>query len=139
MENDLFQYKNIKKIIIENIEYIYSISKFENKDGISIILKELKPNKNIKFIYEALKDKLTNDIKQLLVCENIDEMINTLKDMIDTGNIIVEKRVDKYIMIIETCIFKKISKYEIELKKIEPIDEKNELLIKLNDIDNKFQ
>ena len=66
-------------------------------------------------------------------------MINTLKDMIDTGNIIVEKREDKYIMIIEIAVLKKISKYEIELKKIEPIDEKNELLIKLNDIDNKFQ
>ena len=93
--------KDSKKIIIEDVEYIYSISKLENKDGISIILKELKHKKNIKFIYEALKDKLTNDIKQLLVCENIDEMINIIKDMIDTGNITVEKREDKYIMIIE--------------------------------------
>ena len=133
------QNENIKKIIIENIEYIYSISKLENKDGISIILKELKPNKNIKFIYEALKDKLTKDIKQLYICENIDEMINTLKDMIDTGNIIVEKREDKYIMIIEIAVLKKISKYEIELIKKEPINEKNELLIKLNDMDNKFK
>ena len=132
--------QEIKKIIIiEDIEYIYSISKLENKDGISIILKELKHKKNIKFIYEALKDKLTNDIKQLLVCENIDEMINIIKDMIDTGNITVEKREDKYFLIINLYTFEKISKYEIELKKQEPIDEKNELLIKLNDMDNKFQ
>ena len=132
--------QEIKKIIIiEDIEYIYSISKLENKDGISIILKELKPNKNIKYIYEALKDKLTKDIKQLLLCENIDDMINTLKDIIDTGNIIVEKRENKYYMIIEIKVLKKIIKYEIELIKKEPINEKNEILIKLKDIDNKFQ
>ena len=92
--------KDSKKIIIEDVEYIYSISKLENKDGISIILKELKPYKNINFIYEALKDKLTKDIKQLYICENIDDMINTLKDIIDTGNIIVERRENKYFMII---------------------------------------
>ena len=109
------QNENIKKIIIEDIEYIYSIYKLENKEGISIILKELKPNKNIKFIYEALKDKLTKDIKQLYICENIDDMINTLKDIIDTGNIIVEKRENKYFMVIEIKVLKKISNYEMEL------------------------
>ena len=138
MQNNQPQSKEIKKIIIEDVEYACSISKWGNKDGISLILKEVKPNKNIKFIYEALKDQLTNDIKQLLVYENLDKMVNALKDMIDTGNIIVKKIEDKYYMIIEIIIIRQKSKYIIELKKQEPVDE-NELLIKLKDVDNKFQ
>ena len=138
MQNNQPQSKEIKKIIIEDVEYVCSISKWGNKDGISLILKEVKPNKKIKFIYEALKDQLTKDIKQLLVYENLDKMVNALKDMIDTGNIIVEKREDKYYMIIEIIILRQKSKYIIELKKQEPVDE-NELLIKLKDMDNKFQ
>ena len=138
MQNNQPQSKEIKKIIIEDVEYACSISKLGNKDGISLILKEVKPNKNIKFIYEALKDQLTKDVKQLIVYENLDKMVNALKDMIDTGNIIVEKREDKYYMIIEIIIIRQKSKYIIELKKQEPVDE-NELLIKLNDMDNKFQ
>ena len=83
MQNNQSQSKDIKKIIIEDVEYACSISKLGNKDGISIILKEVKPNKNIKFIYEALKDQLTKDVKQLIVYENLDKMVIALKDMID--------------------------------------------------------
>ena len=138
-QNEQLSSKNIKNIIIEDVKYTYLISKLENKDSVSIILKEIKPNKNINFIYEASSDKLTKDIKQLCICENLDEKITILKEMIETGKIIVERKEKKYFMIIETSIFKKISKYEIELIKQEPIDERKELLLKLKDIDAKYR
>ena len=139
MKNNQIPSKDSKKIIIEDVKYTYLISKLENKDSVSIILKEIKPNKNINFIYEASSDKLTKDIKQLCICENLDEKITILKEMIETGKIIVERKEKKYFMIIETSIFKKISKYEIELIKQEPIDERKELLLKLKDIDAKYR
>ena len=47
MQNNQPQSKEIKKIIIEDAEYACSISKLGNKDSISLILKEVKPNKKL--------------------------------------------------------------------------------------------
>ena len=128
----------MKTISIENVEYTYLITKLEKEDGISIKLSELNPNKNISFIYEASSDKIKNDIKKLYICENIEEIIFDLNNIFLKDKIIVEKREEKYYMIIETMINEKIKKYEIELMKKESIDKYTELLLKLNDINTKF-
>ena len=129
----------MKTISIENVEYTYLITKLEKEDGISIKLSELKPNKNISFIYEASTDEIKNDIKKLYICENIEEIICDLNDIFLKDKIIVEKREEKYIMIIETMINEKIKKYEIDLLKKESIDKYTKLLLKLNDISTNFK
>ena len=128
----------MKTIKIENIEYSYLISKIDKQEGISIELKEIKPNKNIIFKYEALLNQIIQDIKPLAICESIEEMINSLNDIFLKDKIMVEKREEKYIMIIEIFALGKIKKYEIELKKVEQINEQNVLLNKLENIENKF-
>ena len=100
----------MKTIKIENKEYSYLISKIDKEEGISIELKEIKPDKNIIFKYEALLNK-----------------------------IIVEKREEKYIMIIEVQTFGKMKNYEIELKKIVQIDDKKVLLSRIENIESKFE
>ena len=114
----------MKTISIENVEYVYSISKLEKEEGISIKLTEAKPNKNITFKYEGSTDKITKDIKILSACDNLEEMLNDLQDIFINDKITVEKREEKYYMVLEISKKEKLKKYEIELKKEEPIDEK---------------
>ena len=129
----------MKTIKIENIEYSYLINKINQEEGISIELKENKPDKNIIFKYEALSNKIIQDIKPLAACENIEEMINSLNDIFLKNKIIVEKREEKYIMIIEIQTFGKMKNYEIELKKIVQIDDKKVLLSRIENIESKFE
>ena len=129
----------MKTIKIENIEYSYLISKIDKQEGISIELKEIKPNKNIIFKYEALLNQIIQDIKPLAICESIEEMINSLNDIFLKDKIMIEKREEKYIMIIEIFALGKIKKYEIELKKIETDDQKKDLLNRIENIENKFE
>ena len=132
---------NNKTINIEGIEYLYSITKMENKNGISINLYENKEPKIISFKYEALLNKIVQDIKPLFLCESIDEMIISLKDILNKGTIKVEKREEKYFMIIDFFVVGKQSKYEIELKKedLNNDNNNNELKIKLKELDDKFK
>ena len=138
MSNEINQ--NEKNIIIDNVKYKYSINKMENQNGINIKLSEIKQEKNITFIYQALSDKIIKDIKPLYLCESIDDMINTLKDIFNKSDIKVEKKEEKYFMIIEVNVLNKITKYEIELEKHEqkPKDKNDEILSKLKDINDKF-
>ena len=129
----------MKTIKIENKEYSYLISKIDKEEGISIELKEIKPDKNIIFKYEALLNKIIQDIKPLAACENIEEMINILNESFFKNKIIVEKREEKYIMIIEIQTFGKMKNYEIELKKIVQIDDKKVLLSRIENIESKFE
>ena len=138
-KTNAFSLNNIKTINIEGVEYTYSIAQMGNENGISITLSEVKPDKNITFTYQALSDKIIKDIKLLLLCGNLDEMINTLKDIFNERKIEVKKKEEKYIMIIEVDILGKISKYEIELKKNEPIDEKNDILLRIKEMEKKYK
>ena len=72
-------------IIINGITYFYSISKLENEKGVKIKLFESKPKTNIYYEYEAPTLELTNNIKFLLLCENLDEMITSLKKAFNEG------------------------------------------------------
>ena len=130
--------EDIKAILIKGVEYKYVIKKMEKENGIIIEMSELKPNKNITFIYEAVIDKLTKDIKYLKMCDNIDEMIKSLNDIFDRGEITVEEKNNKYFMSIELSLLGK-SKYEIELKRLDLKDEKALFLRMLEDIDKKYK
>ena len=81
-----------KTINIEGVYYKYNITKDEKENMINIQLSEEKPNKNITFLYKASSEKIVKDIKALILCENIDEMIISLQDMFNKGNITVEKK-----------------------------------------------
>ena len=138
MNNDSTN-KDIKTIIIEDIEYKYLITKIENGEGISIKLTEAKPVKNIAFIYEASSEKIINDIKILYMYNTIEKKINILNDIFKNNEIKVEKKGEKYIMIIEVSLFGNKEKYEIEITKHEQVDEKTELLLKLKEMDIKYE
>ena len=133
-----------KTINIDGVEYNYSFAQLEKEEGILIQLSEVKPDKNITFSYQATSAQITKDIKALCLCENIEEMINSLKDIFNSGEIKVEKKEEKYFMKIEVKTFGKLSKYEIELEKhepvpIEPINQSTYLLNQLKDIDKKYK
>jgi hypothetical protein len=94
-------------IIIEGVEYAYTIKKDEKENEIIIQLSEEKPDKYITFMFRASTEKIVKSIKALILCENIDEMIISLQDMFNKGNITVEKKDEKYIMKIEATSFGK--------------------------------
>ena len=91
LNNETYK-ENIKYITIKGVEYKYLITKMENEDGISIKLSEVKPDKNITFDYHSLAKKISEDIKFLSLCDNIEEMINSLYDMINKGKVTVEEK-----------------------------------------------
>ena len=132
------QMKEMRTIKIGDSNYKYSITKMKNEKGIIVSLFEVKPKKNISFIYKGFLNKLTKEIKFLRICENLEEMITSLKDIFNRGKITVEIKDKKYIMTIEVSLLGKITKYEIEIERHILISEKNELFLKLNDMDNKF-
>ena len=110
--------------------YIYAIKKDEKENEIIIQLSEAKPDKYITFMYRSSTEKIVKDIKALFLCENIDEMIISLHDMFNKGNITKEKKDEKYIMKIQATVFGIKINYEIEFEKNEPIDEYTKILNK---------
>ena len=100
-------------INIEGVEYIYTIKKDEKENEIIIQLSEEKPDKYITFIYSSSTEKIVKNIKALLMCDNIDEMIISLQDIFSSGKIIVEKKAEKYFMKIQSKAFGKKIKYEM--------------------------
>lgn len=57
-------------IMINDLEYTYSIKKLEDKEGLIIKLSELIPKTNIYYVYEVEASKLITDIKLLSICED---------------------------------------------------------------------
>ena len=129
-----------KTINIEGADYKYAIKKDEKEKEIIIQLSEAKPDKYITFMFRSSTEKIVKTIKALFMCDNINEMITSLKDIFRSGKIIVEKIDEKYIMKIEVTGFGKTSKYELELEKNEPvIDDNTKILNKLKEIDEKYK
>ena len=56
------------------------------------------------------------------------EIITSLQEIFDKSKITVKKKEEKYVMNIEAMTYRKLAKYELELEKNEPIDEKIEVL-----------
>ena len=96
-----------KTINIEEAEYSYLITQLEKEEGILIKLSEVNPSKNITFTYQSTTEQLKKKIKAILMCENVEEIINSLNDIFNSGKINIEKKNEKYIMNIEASIFGK--------------------------------
>ena len=131
--------KGEKTINIEDTDFIYEISKTENEEGITIKLSGENPDKRITFIYQAKTEKIVKDIKALIICDNIEEIITSLQEIFNTGKIEVIKEEEKYVMKIEVSAFGKVSKYQLLLEKTEElIDEKESLKKKISELEYKY-
>ena len=148
-------------ILINGICYSYSITKTENEQ---LLIKLFDPTEDseIYFTYEAPFSQLTKDIIFLRMCDDLDEMIESLNDKCSKGNIQVEERDGEFLMEFKLtdvknkrCIIlltkhqveqptnelgikvKKLEKeFKILLKKFEELKTKKENLINENNIKN---
>ena len=80
---DLTIKKEEEFIMINNFPFSYSISKLEKGDGIKIKLYESKPSINVYYMYEALIQELTCNIKFFSLYKNLDEIITCFKKAFD--------------------------------------------------------
>ena len=126
-----------KQILLNNSQYLLSITSNENKDGILIKLTE-KLN-NIYYLYEASKEQIIKDIKALVLCESIDEMIESLKELVETKKVKFEQKEDNYIMNFEFSGIGIKSKSQIELIKHEPFNPIVDLNKKFEQINIEYQ
>ena len=130
-------------ITINNSPFLYSISKLEKGDGIKIKLFESKPKTNIYYEYEALTQELTNSIKFLVLCEDLDEMIIALKSAFDEERAKFVEESNKYFIEFQFEAMGKSKKNKIEFKKYQPknpIDELNEKITMIqNDYKNLYK
>ena len=134
-------------ILINGIKYSYLITKSETEEE-SLIIKLYNPNKisDIYFTYEAPISKLRKDIKFLDLCDNLDEMIISLKDIFYKGNAKVEENHGifnlelKYIVtgISKKCIIKLI-KHDSKNPMSDLEDKINKLENKYNELYNKYE
>ena len=111
------------KIIINEIEYSYLISKSEDNDSLTIKLYESIPKTNIYFLYQAQKSKLKKDIAVLsLYDDNIEAMITSLNEVFSQGNAKFEEMSGKYFLKLKFGEIDILKKSVIELIKCEPVD-----------------
>ena len=130
------QNENEKGILINQINYKYSITKSE-RDPNSLIIKLFDPSQKSKFYltYEASFEQLLKDIKFLSVCEDLDEAIESLEKIFSKGNVeVVEKEgifnLGLIVEILNKKCFVKLTKNEIEEEK-EPQNELEKRIIQL--------
>ena len=109
-------------ISINDSSYNFSINKLKDKEGICIKFTEEIPKNNIYYEYIAEKDKLLKDIKILFLCKTIDDMIKSLDELFNKGNVSVKKKNNKYLMELEFNGFGVVSKSEVELEEHKPLD-----------------
>ena len=104
-----------------------------------IKLFESKPKTNIYYEYEALTSQLTNDIKVLVLCEDLNEMITNLKSAFDEGRAKFLEESGKNYIELKFDAMGKSKKHKIELKKYEPKDAIKELNEKIEIIQNDYK
>ena len=129
-----------KIFIIDDSEFFYSINEQENKGGICIKLEEVKPKKNIYFLFEASTKESLEKMKFLDLFDDNEQKINLLNQLFNNDKVKIIKKEDKYFMVfeIEFSLTNLVKKYEIELIRIEIYEQINNNLIHnikyLNDI-----
>ena len=126
-------------ILINDSEFSYSISKLEKDEGIKIKLFESNPRTNIYYEYEASTSQLTSSIKTLLICEDLDEMITTLKMAFDEGRAKFLQEHDKSFIELSFEAMGKSKVYKIEFNKFEPKDPLTELNDKITSMQNEYK
>ena len=129
---------NINSILIDGINYSYSITCSSKKQGILLKLTEINPDKNVYFLYEASKEEIIKQIKPLFLCGNIEEMIKILRELFEGEKVKVIKKDEKYIMEFQ---FKGIGIdviSQIELEKHDQSAEANKFSEELKEINEKY-
>jgi hypothetical protein len=122
-------------ININDSQYLYSILKLDKEEGIKIKLFESKPKTNIYYEYEGSISELTKNIKILLLCENLDEIITTLKAAFDEGKAKFVEKEEKYYIELSFEAMGKSKISTIQLTKYEPKDPITELNDKIKKIE----
>ena len=130
--------EKISPLIINEIEYIYSVTKLKEKEGVTIKLFESKPKTNIYYLYEADIEKLTKDIKVLLICEDLEEMIATLIDTFNERKVTFLEQENKYYLELKFGAIGKTKTSKIELTKYKQKDKLSELSDKINELENEY-
>ena len=123
-------------ISINDSEYLYSILKLDKEEGIKIKLYEATPKTNIYYEYEGLTSELTKNIKILLLCENLDEMITTLKSSFNEGKAKFIEKEEKYYIELTFEAMGKSKTSLIQFIKYEPKDPMTEMNDKIKTIEN---
>ena len=126
-------------IMINDTPFSYSISKLAKEDGIKIKLYESKPKTNIYYEYEALTKELTSNIKFLVLCEDLDEMIIALKSAFDEKRAKFIEENHKYYIEFQFEAMGKAKKNKIEFKKFEQKNPIDELKEKIDLIQNDYK
>ena len=126
-------------ISINGSEYLYSILKLDKEEGIKIKLFESTPKTNIYYEYEASTSELTKNIKILLLCENLDEMISILKSAFNEGKAKFIEKEEKYYIELTFEAIGKSKTSLIQFIKYEPKDPMTEINDKIKAIENECQ
>ena len=123
-------------IIINDLEYSFSISKLDKEEGIRIKLFELKTKTNIYYLYEASKEQLIKNIKVLSLCEDIEEMIFSINEIFTQKKVRFEEKEGKYYIELKFEAIGKTKISTLELTKFEPKDPIIELNDKIKNMEN---
>ena len=121
---------------INGLEYSYSISKLDKAEGIKIKLFESNPGTNIYYEYEGTSSELTKSIKVLMICEDLDKMISTIKTTFDEGRTKFIEDNNKYYLELQFEEIGKSKVYKIEFIKYDPKDSLTELNNIINTVQN---
>lgn len=131
-----------QSIIIDGQKYIYSINKSEtNEKSLIIKLYDKDDKSEIFFTYEAQIDKLTKDIKFLSLCETLDEMIESLKEIFSQRKVKIILNEGEYNLELEiNGIIKKKCIVQLTKHKIEKHHEQNYTIDdKITNLENKYK
>ena len=121
-------------ILINEIKYKYSITQSEKeKDLLIIKLYDPTNNSNYYFSYEATYEKIRKDIKFVSMYENLDEIIDSLKEIFYKGNVEIQEKDGEYnlelkIIGVKKKCFIQLIKHEIE----KPKEPKSEFEVEIN-------
>ena len=129
-------------IYINGIKYNYSLTKKEEKEKDSLIIKLFDPTGESKyyFSYESPYEKVIKDIKFLSIYESIDEIIDSLEEIFSKGNIEIHEKDGIYNLELKLIGIKKkclieLTKHEIE----KPKEPKSEIEKEIYELEKKFK
>ena len=118
-----------KGIYINGIKYSYIINKSKNEKEEILIIKLYVPNQKSKsyFIFEAPEQKIRKEIKFLDLCDNLNEMIISLKEIFSLGNAKAELKGENCNLQLKYIVSGISKKCQIKLTKYESNESNNSL------------
>jgi len=129
-------------IYINGIKYNYSLTKKEEKEKDSLIIKLFDPTGESKyyFSYESPYEKVIKDIKFLSIYESIDEIIDSLEEIFSKGNIEIHEKDGIYNLELKLIGIKKKCFIQLTRQVIEkPKEPKSEIEKEIYELEKKFK